>query len=155
MNIRVDSWLSFLYSLQPRDQKRTAAIPVGIAADSILSRLLVSRILFRFCRREPAGPGRSFLFGVCCQPPPADCSAVRPTRGSSGSFDPACRPGPGLSAYLVLLPMGFAVPRVSPPARCALTAPFHPYLRKGRMQNDEGRMKRAGRHFWLILHSAI
>jgi len=29
--------------------------------------------------------------------------------------------------YLVLLQMGFALPRVLPPARCALTAPFHPY----------------------------
>src|SRR6478672_11131973 len=39
----------------------------------------------------------------------------------------AGRPGPGLSAYLVLLPVGFAVPAMSPPPRCALTAPFHPY----------------------------
>ena len=30
--------------------------------------------------------------------------------------------------YLVLLRVGFALPPVSPPARCALTAPFHPYL---------------------------
>src|SRR5262249_21375060 len=29
--------------------------------------------------------------------------------------------------YSVLLPVGFAVPLASPPARCALTAPFHPY----------------------------
>src|ERR1022692_328922 len=29
--------------------------------------------------------------------------------------------------YLVLLQVGFAMPRVLPPARCALTAPFHPY----------------------------
>ncbi len=32
----------------------------------------------------------------------------------------ACRP------YLVLLPVGFALPPPSPGARCALTAPFHP-----------------------------
>ena len=31
--------------------------------------------------------------------------------------------------YLALLPVGFAVPRPLPAARCALTAPFHPYLR--------------------------
>jgi len=31
--------------------------------------------------------------------------------------------------YLALLPAGFAVPQVLPPARCALTTPFHPYLR--------------------------
>ena len=30
--------------------------------------------------------------------------------------------------YLVLLPVGFTLPRTLPPARCALTAPFHPYL---------------------------
>ena len=29
--------------------------------------------------------------------------------------------------YLVLLRVGFTVPSVSPPTRCALTAPFHPY----------------------------
>jgi len=29
--------------------------------------------------------------------------------------------------YLALLQVGFALPRVLPPARCALTAPFHPY----------------------------
>jgi len=32
-----------------------------------------------------------------------------------------CRP------YSVLLPVGFALPRPLPCARCALTAPFHPY----------------------------
>jgi hypothetical protein len=32
-----------------------------------------------------------------------------------------CRP------YSVLLPAGFTVPRLLPAARCALTAPFHPY----------------------------
>jgi hypothetical protein len=32
----------------------------------------------------------------------------------------SCRP------YSVLLPVGFAVPSALPPARCALTAPFHP-----------------------------
>jgi len=32
---------------------------------------------------------------------------------------------------LVLLPVGFAMPVVSPRPRCALTAPFHPYLSRG------------------------
>src|SRR5690349_13455908 len=31
--------------------------------------------------------------------------------------------------YLVLLPVGFAMPLPLPVARCALTAPFHPYPR--------------------------
>src|SRR5688572_21601779 len=30
--------------------------------------------------------------------------------------------------YSVLLPVGFAVPSLLPEPRCALTAPFHPYL---------------------------
>src|SRR6185503_8051242 len=47
------------------------------------------------------------------------------------------RPGATLSRapghpYLVLLPVGFALPRPSPAARCALTAPFHPYLAENR-----------------------
>jgi len=33
----------------------------------------------------------------------------------------SCRP------YSVLLPVGFAMPPALPSARCALTAPFHPY----------------------------
>jgi len=45
----------------------------------------------------------------------------RPTRGSSGA-------GRTIAPYLALLPVGFAVPPVSPRGRCALTAPFHPCL---------------------------
>jgi hypothetical protein len=37
------------------------------------------------------------------------------------------RGGPPLAAYLGLLAVGFTLPRPSPAARCALTAPFHPY----------------------------
>ena len=33
-----------------------------------------------------------------------------------------------LFPYLALLRVGFTLPPVLPPARCALTAPFHPYL---------------------------
>jgi len=33
-----------------------------------------------------------------------------------------------LPPYLVLLRVGFAMPRTLLPGRCALTAPFHPYL---------------------------
>jgi hypothetical protein len=45
---------------------------------------------------------------------PGDCSA--------------CAGQPPHRPYSVLLPVGFAVPPTLPPARCALTAPFHPYL---------------------------
>ena len=41
------------------------------------------------------------------------------------------RCGPHLKdPYLVLLRMGFTLPLLLPVARCALTAPFHPYSRK-------------------------
>ncbi len=33
-----------------------------------------------------------------------------------------------LCPYMVLLRMGFALPALSPELRCALTAPFHPYM---------------------------
>jgi hypothetical protein len=42
-------------------------------------------------------------------------------RSSRRSAKSSCRP------YSVLLPVGFALPPALPPARCALTAPFHPY----------------------------
>ena len=36
-----------------------------------------------------------------------------------------------LPPYLVLLRVGFCLPLLSPGARCALTAPFHPYPPEG------------------------
>jgi len=36
-----------------------------------------------------------------------------------------------IGPYLVLLPEGVAMPHLLPAARCALTAPFHPYLLRG------------------------
>ena len=48
----------------------------------------------------------------------------QPTRESSGS-------GQAILPYLVLLRVGFSLPLRSPATRCALTAPFHPYLRVG------------------------
>jgi len=35
-----------------------------------------------------------------------------------------------LLSYLVLLQVGFTLPPMLPSARCALTAPFHPYQPK-------------------------
>src|SRR6185369_6946085 len=35
---------------------------------------------------------------------------------------------PAPFSYLVLLPVGFTMPAPLPEPRCALTAPFHPYL---------------------------
>ena len=55
----------------------------------------------------------------------------RPTRTLGGPSRPAERQalGPALiRPYLVLLRVGFAMQRSLLNARCALTAPFHPYL---------------------------
>ena len=41
---------------------------------------------------------------------------------------------PLASPYLALLRAGFCLPPMLPPARCALTAPFHPYLPAGRLK---------------------
>jgi len=50
---------------------------------------------------------------------------TRATRAGNAPATVARRHRP----YSVLLPVGFAVPRPLPAARCALTAPFHPYRR--------------------------
>ena len=44
----------------------------------------------------------------------------QPTRPQRGSRH--------MGTYLVLLRVGFTMPLLLPAARCALTAPFHPYL---------------------------
>ena len=48
-------------------------------------------------------------------------AARKPARRVAFRLPRACHP------YSVLLPAGFTLPRLSPAARCALTAPFHPY----------------------------
>src|SRR5262245_58983 len=57
--------------------------------------------------------------------------------GPSSLTDSSDRPGDQgravpMSPYLVLLRAGFCLPPVLPRARCALTAPFHPYCRAPR-----------------------
>ena len=47
--------------------------------------------------------------------------------------------------YLVLLHAGFGLPRLSPAARCALTAPFHPYP-STRIQRLAAPNTRSGRY---------
>ena len=56
----------------------------------------------------------------------------QPTR-ATGPTDtgPATPEGEARRSYSVLLPAGLAVPPTLPPARCALTAPFHPCRRSG------------------------
>ena len=54
----------------------------------------------------------------------------RPTRRlrTGRPLDPPTCVGEPVPPYLVLLRAGFCLPPTLPPARCALTAPFHPYL---------------------------
>src|SRR5262249_30699092 len=84
-------------------------------------------------------PGSRVLQGEACASRDGHSSATpvarrlqQPTR-TAGSGHGSRRPLP-LSQrqaprrpYSVLLPVGFAVPSALPQARCALTAPFHPY----------------------------
>ena len=54
----------------------------------------------------------------------------RPSPGASRDLPgpgAETRPPFGMGPYLILLPVGFALPPPLPAARCALTAPFHPY----------------------------
>jgi len=62
---------------------------------------------------------RSFLWD-------RDCSRFLATYPVA--FGRAVRQATPLPPYLVLLRAGFCLPPTLPPARCALTAPFHPYL---------------------------
>ena len=112
-----------------------AAVPIIILAQQERRRFLcwnrrrsgiavaarVSRILFATRRRLlVARGGRSFLWDRGCPRPRATYPQGLDRAGTSA---PCC---------LVLLPVGFAVPFVSPRTRCALTAPFHPYLSDAR-----------------------
>ena len=83
----------------------------------------VSRVLSR--PRIGAMDGHSSgtsVAGRLARPTRAARRKRRLPRRSSCEDRPAGRP------YAVLLPVGFALPPPSPAARCALTAPFHPYL---------------------------
>ena len=100
--------------------------------------------MFSFCsltatRWEPASdadqaackPGS--VPGAAAPPRPRGMAIPlgRPLPGASRDLPgrpgrkPACPRG-GRRPYLVLLPVGFAMPSPLPATRCALTAPFHP-----------------------------
>ncbi len=63
--------------------------------------------------------GRSLLDGSSDLPEGSDAPSRHVDHFLGGNDFPS---------YLVLLRVGFAVPRALLPGRCALTAPFHPYL---------------------------
>jgi hypothetical protein len=75
----------------------------------------VSRVLSPLARRRIISLGPSL--------PTASSGLPGTFRRLSPSWS-----GPLLVPYLALLRVGFAVPPPLPEARCALTAPFHPYL---------------------------
>jgi len=66
---------------------------------------------------------RPFLWDAGC---PAS-QATYPDGWIRTSSRSACLRTASRRPYSVLLPVGFAVPPPLPSARCALTAPFHPY----------------------------
>ena len=79
----------------------------------------VSRVL-----STPRGMRRPFLWDThCCAP-----HATNPGDGTGMSLCQSVTRSTG-RPYSVLLPMGFTLPPLSPGARCALAAPFHPCLR--------------------------
>ena len=84
----------------------------------------VSRVLSASCRGR-ALDGHSS--GTCVA-----ARLARPTR-ATGRESPCVYHDLGRNAagrpYSVLLPVGFTLPPLLPRARCALTAPFHPFLR--------------------------
>jgi len=77
----------------------------------------------------------------------------RPTRRFRQLLEPPCRIGQMRSRslalgshfppYLVLLRVGFTLPPPLPPERCALTAPFHPYLRRTSSKSLSGRPRQS------------
>src|SRR5579872_7128719 len=83
----------------------------------MFARRSVSRVLSR-----PEERGWPFIWGARHRTPHATdpSGGAEGPPGGTGSTRAACR------SYLVLLPVGFALPPPLPPARCALTAPFHP-----------------------------
>ena len=100
---------------------RTAESRPMLSGGVVRTRWPVSRVLYpplpKGCPEAWAGDGHSSRAAVAGR-------LVQPTRTTArkrGPRLPACRP------YSVLLPVGFTLPPLSPGARCALTAPFHPY----------------------------
>ena len=85
------------------------------------------RPISRVLSRPLAGPWMTIPLGR----PLPDASRDLPGRRRQKPAWPAPAPKdrPAGRPYAVLLPVGFTMPLPSPAARCALTAPFHPYRR--------------------------
>ena len=87
------------------------------------------RPISRVLSRPLAGPWMTIPLGR----PLPDASRDLPGRRRQKPAWPApvLKDRPAGRPYAVLLPVGFALPPPLPAARCALTAPFHPYRRRG------------------------
>src|SRR5438105_3036889 len=90
--------------------------PVKSAVES--ARRSVSRVLSRLMADQEAG--MAIHLGRSSPNASRDRPERRRGRPARQRQSTACR------SYLVLLPVGFALPPPLPAARCALTAPFHP-----------------------------
>ena len=136
MNLRVNGikWLSLIFKVESDQCLESSRFNTGICSRKVLIRGDVPGV----CRGEMrqmtckpgsvrglAAPGWPFLWDDRCRPPHATYPRI--WRGSR-----PVRASPNPSSYAVLLPAGFTVPRPLPAARCALTAPFHPYRRAAR-----------------------
>lgn len=74
-----------------------------------------------------AGAHRPDVTAIPLGRPSPGASSNQPERRGQ-RIRPCCASGAACRSYSVLLPAGLAMPPTLPPARCALTAPFHPYL---------------------------
>src|ERR1700733_3362903 len=74
-----------------------------------------------------AGTHRPDVAAIPLGRPLPDASSNQPERRGQ-RIRPCCSSGAACRSYSVLLPAGLAMPPTLPPARCALTAPFHPCL---------------------------
>ncbi len=77
-----------------------------------------------------AGAHRPDVTAIPLGRPSPGASSNQPERQGQRT-SPATPEGVARRSYSVLLPAGLAMPPALPPARCALTAPFHPCRRSG------------------------
>ena len=101
------------------------------------ARRSVSRVLSRPGLASHWERGWPFIWDVRRRTP----RATDPSGGARGPPDGPSQSRSACRSYLVLLPVGFALPPPLPAARCALTAPFHPYrpcrpTKKGRRRGS-------------------
>ena len=87
-------------------------------------------------------PARTRVMAIHLGRPLPGASRDLPERQCGNPLaEPLDRGAPARRSYLVLLPVGFAVPSPSPETRCALTAPFHP-CRRARNRKDPSQGRR-------------